>query len=148
MTENNLDPHLQSGLYGTPQLHPDEQRKYLGTFRERVSLAMTIDEVTAADNMSGFEKELVAHPDYHVLLNGMVDQDALTPYITLAHQYNVNFTLTSNSEDPAGAEIMGLVVAAEKTAINESTIDINEKYPIVKTDTPQPKKTFFENLFD
>lgn len=148
MTDNNIDPHLQSGLYGVPQLHPDEQRKYLGTFRERVSLAMTINEVTAADNMIGFEKELVAHPDYRVLLNGMIDQDSLAPYITLAHQHNVNFTLTSNSEDPAGAEIMGLVVATEKTAINEPVIAINEKYPIVKSEPQQNKKSFFENLFD
>ncbi|MHC9532888.1 YueI family protein [Dellaglioa sp. L3N] len=148
MAENDLDPHLQSGLYGTPQLHPDEQRKYLGTFRERVSLTMTIDEVTAANNMAGFEQELVAHPDYHALINGMIDQKALAPYITLLHKHNVNFTLTSNSENPVGAEIMGLVIATEKTAINESVVAINDKYPIIKSDAPAKKKSFFENLFD
>ena len=44
MTNNNLQEHLNNGLYGTPQLHPDEQRKYLGTFRERVSLTITFKE--------------------------------------------------------------------------------------------------------
>ena len=44
MTNDNLQEHLNNGLYGTPQLHPDEQRKYLGTFRERVSLAITFKE--------------------------------------------------------------------------------------------------------
>ncbi|WP_409022340.1 YueI family protein [Dellaglioa sp. P0083] len=148
MTENNLDPHLQSGLYGTPQLHPDEQRKYLGTFRERVSLAMTVAEVTASKNMAGFEKELLEHPDYHVLLNGTIDQNILAPYITLTHKHDVKFTLTSNNDTPDGVEIMGLVVASEKNAINESVIDINEKYPIIQVEAPEKKKSFFENLFD
>ena len=50
MTNDNLQEHLNNGLYGTPQLHPDEQRKYLGTFRERVSLTITFKEFSNNQN--------------------------------------------------------------------------------------------------
>ena len=35
MPDDQLQKHLDAGRYGTPQVNPDEQRKYLGTFRER-----------------------------------------------------------------------------------------------------------------
>ena len=33
-----VDQRLQNAVYGTPKINPDEQRRYLGTFRERVCL--------------------------------------------------------------------------------------------------------------
>ena len=43
--QSQMDKHLQNSTFGVPKVNPDEQRRYLGTFRERVSLAMTIAEV-------------------------------------------------------------------------------------------------------
>ena len=42
MAGDDLNDRLTESLYGTPQVKPDEQRKYLGTFRERV--ALTLDQ--------------------------------------------------------------------------------------------------------
>nr|WP_290032754.1 DUF1694 domain-containing protein [Ligilactobacillus cholophilus] len=44
---DQLQEHLNKGMYGTPQLKPDEQRKYLGTFRERVDLTMTFAQLNS-----------------------------------------------------------------------------------------------------
>ena len=40
-----LEQRLDNGIYGTPQLKPDEQRRYLGTFRERVCLTISVAEL-------------------------------------------------------------------------------------------------------
>jgi len=38
--KSQMDKHLQNSTFGAPKVNPDEQRRYLGTFRERVSLAI------------------------------------------------------------------------------------------------------------
>ena len=80
-----MEQHLQTAMYGTPKINPDEQRKYLGTFRERVSLAMTIAEVTNRDNISDFVTEITDHPNYQVIFNGHIDQADLAPYLKLVN---------------------------------------------------------------
>ena len=42
---DELEKRLDTGMYGTPRVNPDEQRKYLGTFRERCYLSMTVTEM-------------------------------------------------------------------------------------------------------
>ena len=42
---DELEKRLDTGMYGTPRVNPDEQRKYLGTFRERCYLNMTVAEM-------------------------------------------------------------------------------------------------------
>ncbi|MFP9055147.1 DUF1694 domain-containing protein, partial [Enterococcus faecalis] len=38
MAQDDVKSHLDKGLYGTPLVNPEEQHKYLGTFRERCYL--------------------------------------------------------------------------------------------------------------
>ena len=47
---DELEKRLDTGMYGTPRVNPDEQRKYLGTFRERCYLSMTVAEMKKKDN--------------------------------------------------------------------------------------------------
>jgi uncharacterized protein YueI len=39
-----LQQRLDKGMYGTPLVNPEEQHKYMGTFRERCRLSMTLDK--------------------------------------------------------------------------------------------------------
>ncbi|MBP2966807.1 DUF1694 domain-containing protein, partial [Acinetobacter baumannii] len=41
MTQKDIQDYLDNGMYGAPQIRPDEVKKYLGTFRERVIFSMT-----------------------------------------------------------------------------------------------------------
>ncbi len=45
MAQDDVKSHLDKGLYGTPLVNPEEQHKYLGTFRERCYLSMTVAEM-------------------------------------------------------------------------------------------------------
>jgi len=145
--KSQMEQHLQNSVYGTPKINPDEQRHYLGTFRERVSLAMTIGEVTDRQNLDDFITEISAHPDYQVILNGHIDQADLSPYLKLACQHNLKFTIKQDTIYGVNDSDLGLVVASD-TAINQNPISLAKKYP----STPQkatpaiPKKNWFDKL--
>ena len=40
--KSEIDQRIQNGIYGTPKIKPDEQRHYMGTFRERVWLTILV----------------------------------------------------------------------------------------------------------
>lgn len=46
----------QEQLGGQPKINPDEQRRYLGTFRERVIAAIKVSQLTDKTIQSQFEK--------------------------------------------------------------------------------------------
>ncbi|CAJ1228642.1 YueI family protein [Levilactobacillus zymae] len=140
MTEkSSMEQHLDAAMYGTPKIKPDEQRHYLGTFRERVSLAMTIAEVVDHQNLAAFITEITDHPDYQVILNGHIAQSDLGPYLKVASQHNVKFTIRQDTIYGLADSDLGLVVAAE-TAINQSPIALAKKYPDEAAPTAQPTK--------
>jgi len=44
-----IDDVLKEGLYGKKELKPEERKRFLGTFRERVEGALTISQVQEPD---------------------------------------------------------------------------------------------------
>lgn len=142
-----MSSHLDNAIYGPPKLHPDEQRQYLGTFRERVSLLITIGQLEDQSCQTGFADELKAHPDYKVIFNGHVDSDILAPYMKLATAQNVEFTIVQDDFYGDQATSSGLVVISDH-AINVYPIDVAEKYPNKPTTQSQPtqKKSFGDRL--
>lgn len=48
---DELQNHMNKGMYGTPQINPDERRKYLGTFRERVDVVITFEELNNPESL-------------------------------------------------------------------------------------------------
>lgn len=126
--KSSMEQHMDAAMYGTPKVKPDEQRRYLGTFRERVSLAMTIAEVVDHQNLSAFITEITAHPDCQVILNGHIDQSDLGPYLKVASQHNVQFTIRQDTIYGINDSDYGLIVASD-TAINQSPIALTKKYP-------------------
>lgn len=147
---DELEKRLDTGMYGTPRVNPDEQRKYLGTFRERCYLSMTVTEMKKKDNQKTL---LNALPDYQgalVLLNGKLPESIQTDYITLLTQQQMEFRIVSDAQD-AGPDSIGLLIAG-KEAVNQDVIDIEQKYPAATTQSDkeqeQPEKTsFWKRLF-
>ena len=139
--KSSMEQHLDAAMYGTPKIKPDEQRHYLGTFRERVSLAMTIAEVVDHQNLAAFITEITEHPDYQVLLNGHIAQSDLGPYLKVASQHNVKFTIRQDTIYGINDSDLGLIVASDE-AINQAPIALSQKYPNTPSasqdSTPKP----------
>lgn len=148
MAQDDLQKHLDNAMYGTPLLKPEEQRKYMGTFRERCYLTMTIEQMKDTANRTNFLKELTQHPDATVLLNGAMDITLQSAYIKLINERQVKFTVVNDFVENT-PDALGLVLTA-KEAVNVETIDIEQKFPKQSTKSEQldePKKGFWHKLF-
>lgn len=146
---DELQQHLDKGRYGTPLVNPDEQHKYMGTFRERCYLSMTIAQMKNPTDKDSFLTELKKHEDATILLNGQMPERLQGEYIQLATKNNAKFTVVNDFVD-ANPDSFGLLLVA-KEAVNEPVIDVEKKYPEEneeKTEQKPEKKTgFFERLF-
>lgn len=147
MAENELQKHLDKGRYGTPLVNPDEQHKYMGTFRERCYLSMTIAQMKSPDDKAAFLKELAQHEDASILLNGKMPESLQASYIQLATKNNARFTVVNDFVDSA-PDSFGLLLVA-KEAVNEPVIDVEQKYPEAQTEAKEPEKKegFFSRFF-
>lgn len=147
MAEDQIQKHLDKGRYGTPLVKPEEQHKYMGTFRERCYLSMTIAEMKKIENQEKLIHELEKHQDASILLNGQIPSDLQGTYIRLATKHQAKFTVVNDVDDRPDA--FGLLVTA-KEAVNEPVIDVEEKYPENKTaEEPEdrPEEGFWKKLF-
>ncbi|MDK8541839.1 MAG: YueI family protein, partial [Enterococcus faecalis] len=134
MANDDLQQRLDKGMYGTPLVNPEEQHKYMGTFRERCRLSMTVAEMKDAQNQKHLLEELAKHPEVTVLLNGEISSDLQSTYIKLLNQHGANFKIVNNFVEN-NPDSLGLLLA-EKHAVDEPVIDVTEKYPQA-TETPK-----------
>lgn len=148
MSKDDVQSHLDKGMYGTPLVNPEEQHKYLGTFRERCYLSMTIAEMKDPTNKEKFIEEIEKQPDAMILLNGETPIAIQNQYIQLATKNNIRFTVVNDFVSDAPDSI-GLLLAA-KQAVNEPVIDVEEKYPKEEQAEPEEKnkkKSLWDRLF-
>lgn len=149
MAKDELQQHLDKGRFGAARVNPDEQRKYLGTFRERCFASMTIREMRNQQDREHLISEIQKYPEGKLLINGAVDGNLQNSFIALASKNSVDFTIvndaTVDSEDSIG------VLLVTDHAVNQEIIDIEEKYSSQNDDETvesKPKKSFFGRFFD
>jgi len=141
MADKDMQPvdRIQSAMHGTPQLHPDEQNKYLGTFRERVEVAVTVYQIKRHHYVDQLNLAFSTHPDYRLYINGNLDQDILGPYLQAAAKANIQFTIKTDDIYRTGDENYALIFTAA-TAINQDVIDIDQRYQPESAQATTPKK--------
>ncbi|OAX76723.1 hypothetical protein A0U96_08430 [Lactiplantibacillus plantarum] len=128
-SENQMDKHLQSAIFGAPVLHPDEQHRNLGTFHERIDVSITFTQALMRDYSAELKSEMTAHPDYQLLLHGLLDEDILNRYVKLANQQQIKFAIRNDlmyQHTPASIAI----ALVANCAITPTTIDIDERFPV------------------
>lgn len=149
----DVQDYLEKGMYGAPQIKPDEKRKYLGTFRERIYLSMTLAEMSKASNLAYFKAELTNNPNHQVLINAALAPHLQNTYMVAAQKANCPFKIV-DTENQTQPDAIGLVYAGE-TAVDIDPISVTEKYtkspapakPDVTPEEPAKKKSWFSQLF-
>lgn len=146
-SEDQMDKHLQSAMFGTPVLHPDEQHRNLGTFHERIDLGITFTQALLRDYSLELQQEMTAHPDYQLLLHGLLDQDILDRYIKLANQQNAKFAIRNDLMYQHTPDSLAIALAAPM-AITAETINIDDRFPLppLSDATDLPKHELFEHI--
>ena len=138
---DQLQQHLDKSLYGAPKINPEEQAKYLGTFRERCLLSMTKSKLQTT-----LKNHLAEFKGYKALLNAKLPESLQATYITILSQAQIPFTVTESSQ-PCNEDSIGLLIV-DSQAVNEAIIDIAEKYPSnTKEPTQKKHESFWHKLF-
>lgn len=145
---------LDNAIYGTPKIKPDEQRKYLGTFRERVCLTITVAELAEQDWSNAITQELAKGIANQVLLNGNLPHQKLESYIKAISQANGHFTLKTEPQFATDDTALAIVVAAS-SAVNQSPVDVKKRYPqLINSATTKPdpnqamkKQSLWQRIF-
>ena len=159
MTNDNLQEHLNNGLYGTPQLHPDEQRKYLGTFRERVSLAITFKEFSNNQNacLTAIKQEISSNTEEElsIKINGQLSSDIIDKIIQISKENNTKFEYLADASFSHDNDAKAIVIYSSKSALHIENIDVDSKYHELferkveeNNDPKEDKKGFLSKLFD
>lgn len=159
MTNDNLQEHLNNGLYGTPQLHPDEQRKYLGTFRERVSLTITFKEFSNNQNacLTAIKQEISSNTEEElsIKINGQLSSDIIDKIIQISKENNTKFEYLADASFSHDDDANAIVICSSKLALHIENIDVESKYHELferkseeKNDPEEDKKGFLSKLFD
>ncbi|KAA8324409.1 DUF1694 domain-containing protein [Leuconostoc carnosum] len=120
----NLNERLQQEQLGngTPKINPDEQSRYLGTFRERVIVAVKVSQLGNSDIQSAFAASLKSHSIGKVLIDQNLAANYFTTYVGLATQSKHPFTLLSDTTKHHHQDDPIAVLLAANTAVNVDNI--------------------------
>ncbi|HJV31189.1 MAG TPA: YueI family protein [Bacillales bacterium] len=143
MTKPTVDEVLQQGIHGAKEIKPDEKRKFLGTYRERIIIALKKNQVMEKEVYPQIEKSMKENRTAHLFLNGNISYEALSKYVKLAKKYKIEHTIVANKEHDTE---IGLVLAMDH-AIDKEEIYVTEKELEPAKPRTQEKPSFFTKLF-
>ena len=125
-----IDDYLMEGIHGQKETKPDERRKFLGTIRERIIIALTQSQIREEGIYPQVDDAFKNNSKAQLFLNGNMNYSELSKYTKLAAKYKIEYTMVTNKE--YNSEI-GLVLAysyaIDKEEIFVSNIEEKEKSP-------------------
>lgn len=113
MANNKLEDILKQGIYGSPEIRPEERKLFLSTLAERVYLCLTKSQVRHRGIYPEMDKAMKEKKNAHLYINGALNYTKYSNYIQLANKYSLPFTIINDGHETP----IGIVLAAE-TAIN------------------------------
>lgn len=93
--QDELGRTLSAGIHGTPELRPDERRRHLGFFRERVIQALTFKQARTNEGIKIMMEALKDPRGVELVVHQNV-RGAAMPLIIQAQRQNLDFTIVSN----------------------------------------------------
>lgn len=139
MKKPTVEDLLNQGIYGPLETKPDERRKFLGTIRERVIVALLKKQVAEKKVYPQVEKYMKEQPKAQLLLNGSMNYSDLSKYVKMAEKYKLKHTIVNNK---AQSTEVGLVLAVDH-AIDKEEIFIRNSRPSFQ----KSKKGLLAKLF-
>ncbi|VDG20823.1 hypothetical protein MUDAN_BIHEEGNE_02455 [Lactiplantibacillus mudanjiangensis] len=143
-----LDPRLQNALFGLPLLRPDEQHRYLGTFRERVDVCISFTQAWQRDFVTELQIELAKVPNAQLLLHGKLDADLLSHYLHFAQQQQLPFSIKTDLYYHHEHDDAAIILCAD-CPLNYADINIVTRFPEpIEQIQRQSTKSWLPNLFN
>lgn len=141
MSNKDVNDYLTEGMYGTRLPKEEERKKYLGTLRERIVLALTIGQVMSDKGIQALENAMKNHhQDTKLLLNGRVSNRFLSEEKALANQFNIPYTIINDGDSDTD---IGAVLTYDY-AIDKTDIFLNEDED--NTNLEEKNTSFFSKI--
>lgn len=141
MTSKDINDYLDKGMYGSPQLKPDEQNKYLGTFRERVVFALTVQQMKNTKFYPFCLEKINTYPGGQLLINVSSDATSQQHFITLSQKTNLPFRLVDTTiSSQQASDAIGVVYALDD-AVHLDKITPEESTSLKKENLTKAPKT-------
>jgi uncharacterized protein YueI len=138
LNKPSVDDVLKEGMYGPKEIKPEEKRQFLGTYRERVIIALKIGQVAQQRVYPQVEQNMKEHPTSHLFLNGHISYEQLSKYVKLANKYKIENTIVTNKEHDTD---IGLVLAMGYAIDKEDIYVENPEDQANKTKNVKKKKS-------
>ncbi|OCA82989.1 hypothetical protein A8F94_17735 [Bacillus sp. FJAT-27225] len=142
MGKPTVEDVLQQGIHGQKQLKPEERRKFLGTIRERVLIALKKGQVLEKGIYPQVEQLMKEHHDSHLYMNGTLSYEDFSKYLKIARENNIDYTIVTNKEYDTH---LGLVLACPY-AVDKEEIYVKAKV-LPEEAQPAAKKGLLGKLF-
>ncbi|MBF0806455.1 MULTISPECIES: DUF1694 domain-containing protein [unclassified Streptococcus] len=144
----NLEKTLMEKAAGSNRLDPDQQRKYLETFQERVICDIPVAEAKEPTVKQALPKILsslkVHYSPLYLKISPVLPNDLQLAYLKMGKDLNIPTTIVS---DECSRSPFGLIVHTDHALELENT-SIQTYLPEQKEEAPiNTKKGFFRRLF-
>ena len=123
---DNLQQRIDQSASGRPLVKPDEQAMYLGSFRERCYISMTVKQMKKETNKTLLTRALTAYPEAKVLIHGNLPTSLQSNYIQIVTTNKHAFTIVTPKQ-PLNDDVIGLLLVSDQ-AVHEEIIDLEEKF--------------------
>ena len=121
--KSELEKIVMAGLHGTPQIRPDEKRKYLGVFREQVLAVLSEGQVKEPAVYPEINRVLNDPRSSLLIINGRIGETFTKKYQLLASAAKKPVKVVSGNEVSG---VFGLVVAGSE-AVNRDQVEIEPR---------------------
>ncbi|HZK37927.1 MAG TPA: YueI family protein [Clostridia bacterium] len=108
--KTELERTIEYAIRGAPQIKADEKRKWLGEFRERVILGLTVEQSHMEEALCHVEDALKHEMADIIIVNQDMLIEMMAKYMRLAKDTGKRFKSVATDSE----EAMGLVVASSE----------------------------------
>lgn len=103
-----MEQILAEGIYGKPELKPEEKALFLSNFAERVIVSLTKSQVRKRGTYHEIEQYMSKYPSSRLYINGTMNYSFYGDYIQLANKKRIPFTIINDSKSSP----LGIVLAS------------------------------------
>jgi len=149
MGQKDIQDYLDKGMYGSPKIKPDEQKKYLGTFRERVVFVIRLEEASKNIYDHFCINQFSNYPKGTLLINANCPLEIQNHFMKIAQARNILFRLVDTDEQKIASDAIAIVFSLDKPAnIEDIFVKSTTKLPpLPKAKPTNESNTFFKRLF-
>ncbi|KAB3539699.1 YueI family protein [Alkaliphilus pronyensis] len=130
--KDELRKTVEIALNGTPQIKREEKVKWLGEFRERVIMGLTVEDAKLLEGLLSTEQALEDPCAEMLIVNNKVPMEIMGKYMQLAKRKNKEYK-TVNTDS---AKAMGIVVASRSPVnrknVQQAIVKLPEKFRNLK----------------